>query len=748
MSNKIDKISHTAVGSSMNKHRMLMLVLIAAAVCIAGTDVGAAAVITVDDSGSADFTSIQAAVDAASSGDKIEVRSGTYVENVDVGKRLTLIGDGADVVTVRAADSGDHVFDVTADWVNISGFTVTGGTCGYPYYVAGIYIYDAEHCNISDNNASDNWYGIHLNSSSNNMLQSNIANSNNGTGILLHYSSDNMLEDNTANSNDGVSSDGIDLHYSNNNTLLSNIANSNNGCGIWLYSSSSNMLTDNTANLNNYDGISIFLYSSINNLRNNAANLNSRNGIRLVDSSDNTLQSNTMSGNIHNFYVEGHYTQNIDTSNTVDEKPIYYWVNQHDKPIPDDAGFVGVVNSTNITVEDLTLTNNSHGVLFAYANDSKIENINTLNNEYGIFLWYSSNNTMQNNIVSNNRCGIMTFLLSNNNMLFNNTVNLNNEFGIFFWYSSNNTMQNNIVSNNGGGIALDQWSGNNTLTGNTASYNNIGIYLRSSNNDTLYHNNFIDNTQNAYYYSGTNTWDSGSEGNYWSDYTGNDTNRDGIGDIPYNISGGAGAQDRYPLMQPWNEGGSELISIGSVTTPPSSTVTIPVSVANVTNILGISFTLIYNSSVAIVTSVSANENFTGSSITQNIDNANGIASIVLTNLNLISASAETPVIDIAFNITGGSGSSTYLDLQNVEFSDAELNPYTPAVVVDGQIKVGIKGDFNDNGRVDIGDVAKVAFMVAGKVPEDLNADCNNNGRVDIGDAAKIAFYLAGKVSEL
>ena len=193
---------------------------------------------------------------------------------------------------------------------------------------------------------------------------------------------------------------------------------------------------------------------------------------------------------------------------------------------------------------------------------------------------------------------------------------------------------------------------------------------------------------------------------------------------------------------------TSTLSIGSATTPPNSTITIPVSVANVTNISGISFDLLYNSSVVIVSSVSANESFTSSSITQNIDNDNGTTRIVLISLNYISASAETPVIDIAFNITGGSGSSTSLDMKDVEFSDSEFNPYTPAVVVDGMITIGIKGDFNGNGRVDIGDVAKVAFMVAGKVSEDLNADFNGNGRVDIGDAAKIAFYLAGKVSEL
>ncbi|MFQ6055551.1 MAG: fibronectin type III domain-containing protein [Methanosarcinales archaeon] len=60
----------------------------------------------------------------------------------------------------------------------------------------------------------------------------------------------------------------------------------------------------------------------------------------------------------------------------------------------------------------------------------------------------------------------------------------------------------------------------------------------------------------------------------------------------------------------------------------------------------------------------------------------------------------------------------------------------------------VRGDFNDNGRVDIGDATYVAYMVVGKVPEDLKADFNGNGRVDIGDAAKIAYYLVGKISEL
>ena len=64
------------------------------------------------------------------------------------------------------------------------------------------------------------------------------------------------------------------------------------------------------------------------------------------------------------------------------------------------------------------------------------------------------------------------------------------------------------------------------------------------------------------------------------------------------------------------------------------------------------------------------------------------------------------------------------------------------------ITVTIRGDFNGNGEVDIGDVSKVAWMVVGKEPADLAADFNGNGRVDIGDAAKIAYYFVGKIGEL
>jgi hypothetical protein len=71
-------------------------------------------------------------------------------------------------------------------------------------------------------------------------------------------------------------------------------------------------------------------------------------------------------------------------------------------------------------------------------------------------------------------------------------------------------------------------------------------------NNSIYHNNFVDNGQQFYSYNATNDWDDGypSGGNYWSDYNGTDANHDGIGDTPYVID--ANNIDHYPLVGMFN----------------------------------------------------------------------------------------------------------------------------------------------------------------------------------------------------
>ena len=139
--------------------------------------------------------SIQAAVDAADPGDTIIVRDGIYTENINVYKRLIIFSENGSASTiVQAAIPDDHVFEITANHVNLSGFAVENATQGTtPPYSGGVYLYYVEHCNISDNTVSNNFGGIGLIYSNNNIISNNNASSNMDTSIGL-VSSNNKTQ--------------------------------------------------------------------------------------------------------------------------------------------------------------------------------------------------------------------------------------------------------------------------------------------------------------------------------------------------------------------------------------------------------------------------------------------------------------------------------------------------------------------------------------------------------------------------
>ncbi|KAF5437463.1 CASH domain-dontaining protein, partial [Candidatus Methanophagaceae archaeon] len=239
-----------------------------------------------------DYAKIQWAVNNATAGDTIIIRDGIYNENVDVKKRLTIQSDnGVDKTIVQAKNSNDHVFDVTADYVNISGFTVKGATTEYQYYTAGIYLFGASYCNISNNNVSNKHDGIDLYESSNNIIANNNANWNSDDGIVLaEDSSNNIIANNSANwnSNDGI----ILADESSNNVIANNNANWNSDDGIVLAdASSNNVIANNNANWNRREGIVIEDSSNNNNISNNNA-LNNHCGIYIGYSSNNIIANN------------------------------------------------------------------------------------------------------------------------------------------------------------------------------------------------------------------------------------------------------------------------------------------------------------------------------------------------------------------------------------------------------------------------------------------------------------------------
>ena len=161
----------------------------------------------------------------------------------------------------------------------------------------------------------------------------------------------------------------------------------------------------------------------------------------------------------------------------------------------------------------------------------------------GILVDHSTGNVIINNKIIYNYEGI-SLLYSSSNVVCDNTISSNYD-GVYLYYSSNDVVSGNVILHNDlTGMSL-YYSSNNVVCGNTILNNHYGIKLAfSSGNNTIYHNNF--NNTDQVWSESKNFWNYSDEGNYWSNYTGQDLNKDGIGDTPYYIN--AANRDNNPLM--------------------------------------------------------------------------------------------------------------------------------------------------------------------------------------------------------
>jgi parallel beta-helix repeat protein len=137
------------------------------------------------------------------------------------------------------------------------------------------------------------------------------------------------------------------------------------------------------------------------------------------------------------------------------------------------------------------------------------------------------------------------------NSIFSHNIITNQTSGVTLITSNFNAFSDNIISNNSNGITIS-YSNNNVFSGNTLSNDEQGISISEpSNRNNFYHNNIGD----AVLLSGAtpNIWSRSGEGNYWLAYnfTGRDTNGDGIGDEPFVID--ESNKDSFPLMGAFSE---------------------------------------------------------------------------------------------------------------------------------------------------------------------------------------------------
>lgn len=453
-----------------------------------------AATITVPD----DYSTIQAAINAASPEDTILVRDGTYYENLVVNKSLMLIGEEKETTIIDGNGTGT-VVQIDTDDASIANFTVRNG--GYGNAFLDSCIYSENHSSVSVEN-----------------------------NIIL----------NAAN--------GIIFYGLSNSTMRHNLVEESGLMGLHLDGGSSNCTIEGNIVRNCLEGIELERCSG-NVVEDNQIIGNNASLVLNDCTGQNRLRMNSMTSGGNNIIVWGRtseaFIQNIDTSNTANNKTIYYITNSQNLLMEPSSypnmGFLAIVNCTNITVNAIDLSFNKDGLLMANSSNCNLINI-TVTGNTGPLLY-----------------GGLTFFKSSNNLI----------------------VQSNIINNS------------------------VAVCLSESNGNIFSHNAFVDNDVQVICnfaspfvfvpigpaYS-MNRWDSGypSGGNYWSDYIGrgwdamngqfqNETGPDGIGDIFYPVTNTpntpqeAFQSDNYPLMGmfysynvSWIEPGCnvELISNSSV----------------------------------------------------------------------------------------------------------------------------------------------------------------------------------------
>jgi len=255
------------------------------------------------------------------------------------------------------------------------------------------------------------------------------------------------------------------------------------------------------------------------------------------------------------------------------------------KSYTEDYAAIRVKRKKNFVIKNVVLEKLFFGIYLEKARDGKVFHnkiignaVDEHNSGNGIQLWYCKNIEVELNYVEHVRDGI--YLEFSDDCLIKNNVSAENlRYGLHFMFSNDDVYQDNTFENNGAGVAVmfskkiimlnnifkENWGSASyglllkeindaEIIGNIFEENTIGINIEGTNRINYKNNNFIKNgwamkvrgacyankflSNNFLYNSFDISYnskinDNKFDNNYWSNYTGYDLDKNGVGDIPY-----------------------------------------------------------------------------------------------------------------------------------------------------------------------------------------------------------------------
>jgi parallel beta-helix repeat protein len=308
--------------------------------------------------------------------------------------------------------------------------------------------------------------------------------------------------------------------------------------------------------------------------------------------------------------------------------------------------------------------------------------------------------------------------------------------GVLIQNSGDCKIYGNSICLMGSSAIVLEGSGGNVISENTISQNAGGINLTGSDNNRIFHNNFVGNTVQLSVQSSTgNLWDDGypSGGNYWCNHTGPDLysgpnqdqpGSDGIVDTGYTVA--TGNVDRYPLVHGVHEIGIVHAAVSKTVVGRGCSLSVKLEISDY-GFYDEDFpvTVYTNTSIAVTRNIAlaAGE---AVNITLTLDTTCCAYGNYTVNAYAWPVLNEANVLDN--NFTGG-----WVFVAGI----GDLTGGTPKAL-----------DFVPDGKVQIVDVSIVAKFFGQKVPPaPANCDVSGatvgmpDGKIDITDVATVAKHF-------